>query len=47
MILRESVIKSHAVSPDLLVPGVGGQDGVGGKTRFSGNEGVGTERLGF
>ena len=42
VILREAVIKSHAVSPALLVPGVGGQEGDGGKTRFSENEGVGT-----
>ena len=41
VVLREAVIKSHA-GKALLVPGVGGQDGDGGKTRFSGNEGVGT-----
>lgn len=42
VILREAVIKSHAVSPALLVPGVGGQGGDGGKTGFSENEVVGT-----
>lgn len=36
------MIKSHAVSPALLVPGLRSGGGDGGKTGFSENEVVGT-----